>query len=354
MILIVLSGMISLGLALLGTPLLIKVLSRRNLAQSIRESSDGIVYPEHSGKRGTPSMGGLAIVGAVVLGYGGAHLLRWTWPTASGLLALYLMVGLAVVGFADDYLKVFKSRSGGIRARTKLLGQAAVALSFADLSTRFPDEYGVTPASQAISAVRDLTWALPAGLFLLWIWFLITAITNGVNLTDGLDGLAAGAATLTFGGFTLIGVWQYGQNCSDVAFSGCYTVRDPLDLAAFAVACAGATFGFLWWNTSPAQIFMGDTGSLALGGAMAALAIMSRTEFLLVLLGGLFVIITLSVIAQVGSFKLTGRRVLRMAPLHHHFEMLGWAEITIVVRFWLIQGLCVAAGLALFYAEWVR
>jgi phospho-N-acetylmuramoyl-pentapeptide-transferase len=166
--------------------------------------------------------------------------------------------------------------------------------------------------------------------------------------------LAAGASVLTFGGFTLIGVWQYGQSCSDVVFSGCYTTRDPLDLAAFAVACAGACFGFLWWNTSPARIFMGDTGSLALGGAMAALAIMSRTEFLLLLMGGLFVIITLSVIAQVGSFKLTGRRVLRMAPLHHHFEMLGWQEITIVVRFWLIQGLCVAAGLALFYAEWVN
>ena len=354
MILIVLSGMISLGLALFGTPLLIKVLTRRNLAQSIRESADGIVYPEHSGKRGTPSMGGLAIVGAVVLGYGVAHLLRWTWPTASGLLALYLMVGLAIVGFADDYLKVFKSRSGGIRARTKLLGQAAVALSFAYLATKFPDDQGVTPAAAAISGVRDLPWVLPLGLFLLWIWFVVTAITNGVNLTDGLDGLAAGASVLTFGGFTLIGVWQYGQSCAYAVTSGCYTVRDPLDLAAFAVACAGATFGFLWWNTSPAQIFMGDTGSLALGGAMAALAIMTRTELLFVLLGGLFVIITLSVIAQVGSFKLTGRRVLRMAPLHHHCEMLGWAEITIVVRFWLIQGLCVAAGLALFYAEWVR
>jgi phospho-N-acetylmuramoyl-pentapeptide-transferase len=299
-------------------------------------------------------MGGLAIVGAVVLGYGGAHLIRWTPPTASGLLAMYLVVGLALVGFADDYLKVFKSRSGGIRARTKLLGQAAVALSFAYMATRFPDDQGVTPAAAAISGVRDLPWVLPVGLFMLWIWFVVTAITNGVNLTDGLDGLAAGASVLTFGGFTLIGVWQYGQSCAYQVTSGCYTVRDPLDLAAFAVACAGATFGFLWWNTSPAQIFMGDTGSLALGGAMAALAIMTRTELLFVLLGGLFVIITLSVVAQVGSFKLTGRRVLRMAPLHHHFEMLGWHEITIVVRFWLIQGLCVAAGLALFYAEWVR
>ncbi len=354
MILIVLAGMLSLVVALFGTPLVIKVLTRRNLSQSIRESADGIVYPEHSGKRGTPSMGGVAIVAAVVIGYGGAHLIRWEAPTASGLLALYLMVGLSLVGLADDYLKVFKSRSGGIRARTKLLGQAAVALSFAALAAQFPDDRGVTPATQAISFVRDLPWALPIGLFMLWIWFLVTAITNGVNLTDGLDGLAAGASAMTFFGFTLIGVWQYGQSCSYLATNGCYTVRDPLDLAAFSLAAASAAFGFLWWNTSPAQIFMGDTGSLALGGAMAALAVMTRTEFLFLLMGGLFVIVSLSVIAQVGSFKLTGKRVLRMAPLHHHFEMVGWAEVTIVVRFWLIQGLCIAAGLALFYAEWVR
>jgi phospho-N-acetylmuramoyl-pentapeptide-transferase len=354
MIQIVLSAIISALVALLGTPLLIKVLTRRNLAQAIRESADGIVYPEHSGKKGTPSMGGLAIVIAVLLGYGLSHLIRWNPPTPSGLLAIYLMVGLALVGFADDYLKVFKSRSGGVRARTKLLGQAAVALSFAWLATQFPDDAGLTPASQAVSVVRDIPVVLPLGLFLLWIWFIVTAITNGVNLTDGLDGLAAGASVLVFGGYTLINVWQFGQSCAVEAVTGCYAVRDPLDLATFAVACAGACFGFLWWNTSPAQIFMGDTGSLALGGGMAALAIMSRTEMLFVLMGGLFVIITLSVIAQVGSFKLTGRRVLRMAPLHHHFEMGGWQEVTIVVRFWLIQGLCTSAALALFYAEWIR
>ncbi len=354
MIQIVLSAVIALVVALLGTPVLIRMLTRRNLAQAIRESADGIVYPEHSGKRGTPSMGGLAIVMAVLLGYFGAHLIRWTPPTASGLLAVYLMVGLSLVGLADDYLKVFKSRSGGVRARTKLLGQAAVAISFAFLSVQFPDAAGITPASQAISFVRDLAWVLPLGLFILWIWFMITAITNGVNLTDGLDGLAAGASVLTFGAFTLIGVFQNGQNCAFSTSPDCYVVRDPLDLATFAIACAAAVFGFLWWNTSPARIFMGDTGSLAIGGAMAALAIMCRTELLFVLLGGLFVLITLSVIAQVGSFKLTGKRVLRMAPLHHHFEMLGWQEITIVVRFWLIQGLSIAAALSLFYAEWIR
>jgi phospho-N-acetylmuramoyl-pentapeptide-transferase len=159
---------------------------------------------------------------------------------------------------------------------------------------------------------------------------------------------------MTFGAYTITSVWQQGQNCEFGQFARCYDVRDPLDLAVFAAAAAGACFGFLWWNTSPAKIFMGDTGSLSLGGAIAALAILSRTELLLPMFAGLFVIVALSVIGQVGSFKLTGKRMFRMAPLHHHFEMLGWPEVQIVVRFWIIQGLFVAAGVGLFYAEWVR
>jgi phospho-N-acetylmuramoyl-pentapeptide-transferase len=259
-----------------------------------------------------------------------------------------------LVGLADDYLKIFKQRSTGIRARTKLLGQAVAALSFGYLAMQFPDEGGNFPVSNAISWVRDTDWILPSALVLLWIWFLVTGITNGVNLTDGLDGLAIGAALLSFVAYTVMSIWQYGQSCFWGEIPRCYTVRDPLDLAVFAAATAGACFGFLWWNSSPARIFMGDTGSLALGGGLAALALMTRTELLLGLIGGLFVLITLSVIAQVGSYKLTGRRVLRMAPLHHHFEMKGWPEVLIVVRFWIIQGLCVGAGMALFYAEWVR
>ena len=287
-------------------------------------------------------------------GYFLAHLLIWRLPTVSGLLALFLTCGLGVVGIADDYLKIFKQRSTGVRARTKLLGQAAVALSFGVLSIQFADQYGRTPASQAVSLFRDTTLVLPIALFLIWVWFLITGTTNAVNLTDGLDGLAAGASVMTFGAYTIISVWQQGQNCEFGQFARCYDVRDPLDLAVFAAAAAGACFGFLWWNTSPAKIFMGDTGSLSLGGAIAALAILSRTELLLPLFAGLFVIVALSVIGQVGSFKLTGKRMFRMAPLHHHFEMLGWPEVQIVVRFWIIQGLCVAAGVGLFYAEWVR
>lgn len=353
--LVVLASAIAFLVSFAGTPLLIRSLKARRLAQAIRESTETVTYPEHSSKRGTPSMGGIAIVAAVVIAYFITHLIAMRPPTASGLLALYLMIGLAVVGVADDYLKVFKSRSTGLRARTKLVGQAIVALSFAVLALRFPDQTGYTPASTAISIVRDTAWVLPVGLALLWLWLLITATTNAVNLTDGLDGLAAGAAVMTFIAYTLMSVWQYGQDCSFALTPTCYEVRDPLDLAIFAAACAGAVFGFLWWNTSPAGIFMGDAGSLALGGAIAALAILTRTQLLLPLLAGLFVIEAASVIIQTTYFKVTGgRRVFPMTPIHHTFELLDWPEVKIVVRFWIIQGAFIGAGIALFYAEWVR
>lgn len=352
--LVIIAGSVALLAALFGTPLLIRLLQRQGYAQAIRESRDGINYPEHSRKKGTPSMGGLAIVGAAVAGYTAAHVVTWRPPSASALVAFALVFALGAVGVADDYLKIFKQRSTGVRARTKLIGQAIAALGFGWLVLQFPDADGVTPATQAISFVRDTALVLPIGLFLVWIWFLVTATTNGVNLTDGLDGLVSGAATMTFGAYTLMSVWQFGQRCGFTdAESVCYNVRDPFDLAVFAAAFAGACFGFLWWNTSPAQIFMGDTGSLSIGGAIVALSVLTHTQLLLPMLAGLFVIVTLSVIAQVGSFKLTGKRVLRMAPLHHHFELLGWQEVTIVVRFWLIQGVVVSLGMAIFYAEWV-
>ena len=202
--------------------------------------------------------------------------------------------------------------------------------------------------------IRDTPLVLPAVGFALWALLLVVASANAVNLTDGLDGLATGAAMMTFAAYTLIGVWQFGQGCAISPGKHCYEVRDPLDLAILAAAFTGACFGFLWWNAPRAQIFMGDTGSLAIGGAIAALAVLTRTEVLLLFLGGLFVIITMSVILQVGSFKLTGKRIFKMAPLQHHFELLGWAEVTIVIRFWIIAGLCIGGGLAAFYYEWVR
>ena len=352
--LVVIAGTIATLVSLIGTPILIRILARHGYAQAIRVSSEGELYPDHESKVGTPSMGGVAIIAGVLAGYFLTHVLAWRPVTASGLLILFLMVGLGLVGMADDYLKIFKQRSTGLRARTKLVGQAVVAVAFAFLSLQFPNAEGLTPASMAVSFLRDTPLVLPIALFALWVWFLITATTNGVNLTDGLDGLATGAAILSFLAYVLISVWQYGQNCAFEETTFCYQTANPLDLAIISACAAGATFGFLWWNTAPARIFMGDTGSLALGGAIAGLAVYTRTELLLPLTAGLFLITTLSVIAQVGSFKLTGRRVFRMAPLHHHFEMLGWPEIQIVVRFWIIQGLCIGAGLALFYAEWVR
>lgn len=352
--LVVIAGAIATLVSFLGTPLLINFLKKHGYSQAIRVSGEGAQYPPHEAKRGTPSMGGVAILVAVLVGYFLTHLITWRPVSISALLVLYLMVGLGLVGMADDYLKIFKQRSTGLRARTKLIGQAVVAFSFAYLSVQFPNEAGNTAASMAISFVRDTPIVLPLGLFLIWVWFLVTATTNGVNLTDGLDGLAVGAAIMSFLAYVLLAIWQYGQNCAFEVTQFCYNTQNPLDLAMVAAATAGASFGFLWFNTAPARIFMGDTGALALGGGIAGLAILTRTELLLPLIAGLFLITTLSVIGQVGSFKLTGNRILRMAPLHHHFEMLGWPEIQIVVRFWIIQGLCVGAGLTIFYAEWVR
>ncbi|GAB2683335.1 phospho-N-acetylmuramoyl-pentapeptide-transferase [Thalassiella azotivora] len=349
---------VSLLLSLLGTPLFIRFLVRRSYGQFVRD--DGPT--SHHTKRGTPTMGGAVIIGATVAAYAAAHLLTWTPPSMSAVLVLSLMVGLGLVGFLDDFIKISKQRSLGLRSVPKLVGQSAVAVLFAVAALQFPNERFRTPASTAISFIRDTNIDLAfAGaavglvLFVVWAQIMIAATSNGVNLTDGLDGLATGTTSLVAAAYVLIGIWQSNQSCQrlDSVGPNCYEVRDPLDLAVVAAALMGACFGFLWWNASPAKIFMGDTGSLALGGALAGLAITTRTEILLVLLGGLFVLITLSVVIQVGSFKLTGKRVFRMAPLQHHFELAGWAEVTIVIRFWIIAGLFVALGLGIFYAEWV-
>ncbi len=336
---------------LFGTPVAMRVLVRHGYGQLIRD--DGPTT--HHVKRGTPTMGGAVIIFGTLLGYLMAHVVAVREPSVSGLLVLFLMTGLGLVGFVDDYIKVVKQRSLGLRAGAKLVGQSIVALIFAVLATRFPDPTNYTPASTQVSFIRDISLELGPVLFVVWAYLMVSATSNGVNLTDGLDGLATGASVMVFASYVLIGVWQFGNSCSAIGaiLSRCYEVRDPLDLAVVAAAIMGACFGFLWWNASPAKIFMGDTGSLALGGALAGLAILSRTELLLVLLGGLFVIITLSVVIQVGFFKLTRKRVFRMAPLQHHFELVGWGEVTIVIRFWIIAGLLVALGLGVFYAQWV-
>ncbi|WP_141204512.1 phospho-N-acetylmuramoyl-pentapeptide-transferase [Streptomyces griseorubiginosus] len=349
---ILFSGVIGLFLTLVGTPLLIKLLARKGYGQYIRDDGPR----EHASKRGTPTMGGIAFILSTVVAYFLSKIITGYPPTYSGLLVLGLMCGMGLVGFLDDYIKIVKRRSLGLRAKAKMAGQLIVGISFAVLALMFPDARGNTPASTKLSFITDFGWKIGPILFVVWALFMILAMSNGVNLTDGLDGLATGASVLVFGAYTFIGVWQFQESCANAGTltnpNACYEVRDPLDLAVIASALMGACLGFLWWNTSPAKIFMGDTGSLALGGVLTGLAILSRTELLVAIMGGLFVLITMSVVIQVGSFRLTGKRVFRMAPLQHHFELKGWSEVLVVVRFWIIQGICVIVGLGLFYAGW--
>ena len=299
-------------------------------------------------------MGGIIFILAAVLGYGAAHLVTGNSVTISALLVIGLVICLGLIGFLDDWLKVSRQNSRGLPGRFKLLGQAVFAAGFGYLGLQFADSDSLTPISEYLSGVRETSIYLGSGLVIVWIVIMVMSASNGVNLTDGLDGLATGASIMTFLAFVLIGVWEFGQSCAVAVTPNCYNVRDPLDLAVLAAAFAGGCTGFLWWNTAPARIFMGDTGSLALGGAIAGLAATLRVELLLIPLGGLFVIITMSVLIQTVYFKVSGgKRVFKMAPLHHHFELVGWEQITIVIRFWIIAGLSVAAGLGLFYAQWV-
>ena len=345
---ILLSGAISMIVALFGTRPTITVLRKRKLGQQIR--TDG---PQaHLSKSGTPTMGGIVIIIASLVGYTLGHWLTNVPMTASGVLVLFLMTGLGFVGFLDDFIKLFMGRSLGLRSGAKLLGQALVGVIFAILAIHFPDGYDLTPASTHLSFIADFGVSVGAVLFVIWVLIMVTATSNAVNLTDGLDGLASGASILVLAAYVIIGNWQYRNDCTVAHATNCYDVRDPLDAAVVAAVVMGACFGFLWWNAPPAKIFMGDTGSLALGGALAGLAIVTRTDLLLLILCGLFVIITMSVVIQVGSYKLRRKRVFKMAPLQHHFELVGWAETTIVVRFWLIAGMFVALGLGIFYVGW--
>ncbi|HCX86307.1 MAG TPA: phospho-N-acetylmuramoyl-pentapeptide-transferase [Micrococcales bacterium] len=362
MIPVMVSGGVALAVALFGTPLFIRFLVRRQYGQFIRQDGPTAHYT----KRGTPTMGGVVILAATLLGYFVANFVSFlrtgSTPSVSGLLLLFLMVGLGMVGFADDFTKISKQRSLGLSPIAKILGQGGVGVVFALLALQLPNSFGQTPASTGISFIRDLNldlamWGSVIGLLLFVVWanFLVTAWSNAVNLTDGLDGLATGVSIFVFGAYVLVTMWQFNQSCQRVlAGPRCYDVRDPLDLAIVTAAIVGACVGFLWWNASPAKIFMGDTGSLALGGALAGLSILTRTELLAVVIGGMFVVIVASSVIQIGFFKISGgRRVFRMAPLHHHFELLGWAEITIVIRFWLIAAVFAAIGVSIYYAEWI-
>jgi phospho-N-acetylmuramoyl-pentapeptide-transferase len=357
---ILLSSGLAVICSLLGTRLAIGWFTRHGFGQPIRK--DGPTT--HHVKRGTPTMGGLVILLTATAAYLVATVLVGSQPSASAWLLLLLFLGCGVVGFLDDFIKVYTQNNQGLSSRAKMAGQTVVALGFGILATQFfADERGVRPASQYISTTHDWGIKLPLVVVLLVIWFIVTATSNAANLTDGADGLLAGTSAMIFGAYTIVNFWQNNHRCGSlepaVLESQCYQVRDPLDLAVFSAAIATACIGFLWWNAKTARIIMGDVGSLALGGALAGLAIMSRTELLMAVIAGLFVLETLSVLLQMSYFKLTrritgtGRRIFRITPIHHHFEHLGWDEVTVVIRFWIIAGLCVVAGLGIFYADWL-
>jgi phospho-N-acetylmuramoyl-pentapeptide-transferase len=338
---IMLSGLVGLIVTLLGTPLAVRSFRRRGWGQLIREEGPKAHYE----KRGTPTMGGLVILAGTIVGYVVGHIgTQGLSPFQdSGILAIATITALGVLGLIDDFIKIRKSRSLGLQKRAKFLGQLVIAAVFAIL------------AIEVVGIGTDLSFFRSTALdldifFYVWVFLMIIASSNGVNLTDGLDGLAVGSAAQVLGALVIIGFWQFRH---PVFYDLAETGSDPFDLAIVAAALFGACAGFLWWNTAPAKIFMGDTGSLMLGGAMAVLAILLNTQLLLVILGGLYVVETLSVIGQVAAFKSTGRRMLLMAPIHHHYELAGWPEFTVIVRFWVISGLSVAFGLGLFYADFL-
>jgi len=338
---IMVAGIVGLIVALLGTPIAIRRFRKRGWGQLIREEGPKAHYE----KRGTPTMGGLVILAGGVAGYVLGHIGSEGFSPFrdSGILAIGTIVALGALGFLDDFIKIRKSRSLGLHSRAKFLGQLVIAAVFGVLAVE------VVQIGTDVSFFRST--AINLGIaFYIWVFVMIAASSNGVNLTDGLDGLAVGSAAQVLGAFVVVAFWQFRH---PIFYDLRATGSDPFDIALVAAALFGACAGFLWWNTAPAKIFMGDTGSLMLGGAMAVFAILLNTQLLLLVLGGLYVVETLSVILQVAAFKRTGKRVFLMAPIHHHFELAGWPEFTVIVRFWVLSGLSVAFGIGLFYADYI-
>ena len=338
---ILIAAAVGLVFGLFGTPIAVKSFRRRGWGQLIREEGPKAHYEKH----GTPTMGGLVIMAGTIIGYALGHIgsTGLSQPRDSGILALGTIVALGCLGFADDMIKIRKARSLGLQKRAKFLGQLVIGLLFAFFAIEFVD------IGTDMSLFRST--AVNLGLFFyLWAFLMIAASSNGVNLTDGLDGLAVGSAAQVLAAFVVIAFWQFRH---PVFYDLIATGSDPFDISLVAAALFGSCAGFLWWNTAPAKIFMGDTGSLMLGGAMAVFAILLNTQMLLLILGGLYVVETMSVIAQVAIFRRTGKRIFLMAPIHHHFELAGWPEFTVIVRFWVLSGLSVAFGLGLFYADFI-
>lgn len=314
---VLIAGSASLLICIFLSPKFIEFLRVREFGQHIREEGPA----GHHEKAGTPTMGGIIIFTAISIPF--LLLSDYDWR-AVGVYGV--AVACALLGFADDWAKISNRRSLGLNARAKLVGQILISLALWYVAT---EKAGLSETLR----LRSIDATIDLGIFYpLFIYLVVAGTTNAVNLTDGLDGLAAGCAAIVL--LAYIGIT--------------FITRGQADLSLMAACAVGACVGFLWFNAFPATIFMGDTGSLGLGGAIAGLAVMTKTEELLILLGGIFVVEALSVMIQVFSFQTFRKRVLRMAPIHHHFEMVGWSETKIILRFWIIAAVCAASGFTIY------
>lgn len=346
MIRLLIAAATSVSISLFATRLLIDFLTKNRFGQPIRE--DG---PQgHAVKAGTPTMGGLAILVGAFFGYIAADIANLVGLgtsivfTRTGLIVMSTILATGAVGLVDDWIKISRERSLGLNKKTKSIGLVTVAVSFVAAMLLW------TNIHTELSFVRWNSTGLDLGRagWSIWAIFLLLATANAVNLTDGLDGLASGAAILNFAGFTFIAFWAFRHPAA-------YDIPHALDLAVISVSMLGGCVGFLWWNAAPAQIFMGDTGSLAIGAGLAALALATNTQLLLPIMGLLFVTETISVILQILVFRTQdGRRLFRMAPIHHHFELAGWPETRVIIRFWLLSGLTTGVGIGIFYWDSIR
>ena len=334
MVPVLIAGLIAMVAAVVIGPKFIEMLRARNLGQQIRAEGPAA----HVVKQGTPTMGGLLIVGATVIPF-----LALSQYTAEALTVLFITLGCAAIGFTDDYLKIRQGRSLGLPGRWKMVLLVAITVGAAILLRE-------TEAFSTSVYVPVAGWNVDLGiLFYPFLFLVIAGTVNGANLTDGIDGLAAGTVTIMLLTFLAIAGIAWLRSGVPGERSEAY-----LDLATLAAALIGGTIGFLWYNAHPAEVFMGDTGSMALGGAIAGFAIVTNTEILLLLIGGIFVIEVLSLMIQVVWFKRTGRRVFLIAPIHHHFEMKAWSETKVMVRFWIVCAILCASGFALFYRDFLQ
>jgi phospho-N-acetylmuramoyl-pentapeptide-transferase len=332
MVEVLLAGVLGMVISILSGPKFIDFLRKNEFGQQIREEGP----KGHVVKQGTPAMGGLLIMIAMAVPF-----LIFSERTVPAVTAFFVTLGCAAIGFVDDWTKVSRRRSLGLSGRWKLIWLGAITVVVGFVAARGLD----TPLTTDVYLpLLDVDLPLSWGWYVL-LFIIIAGASNGVNLTDGIDGLAAGTTTIAILTYTAMSLVAALASIRAVGAAD----QVDLDLAILGASLVGASIGFLWYNAFPAEVFMGDTGSMGLGGALAAFAIMTKTEILLVLIGGIFLIEALSVIVQVISFKRFGRRVLLMAPLHHHFEMKAWSETKITVRFWIVTAILCACGFVLYY-----